>query len=198
MLEDAGYTFTDSTVDFPFDHETNERSATKYTDTFVFDSAVKVGLHGNADSVKDAKRHIISNEDYRLQMETPAHHVDYRGLFATQVRKHVINNLDKEGVYSVDGQEMTGEALYELYNEVIVTDIQESINELEEEFTTDENGTAYQKVIELLRKEVQSRDLDSQYIEALNYFNTEKNQTVIPLYHPLHYYRISSLLTSIV
>lgn len=199
MLEEMGYEFDGETVSFPFNDQ-NTRNPETHPDAFVFESAVKVGLHepSSLGNYKAGKLHQLNNADYRLQMETPAHHIDFKGLLGTQVRKHTLNNLDLEGTYTVDGKEMTGAELRDLYNEVIVRDIQESINELEKEFNTDENGTAFQKLIAKLRTEVINRDLDNEYMEALDYLDNTYSETVLPLYHPLHSKRIEALLTAII
>jgi len=43
-----------------------------------------------------------------------------------------------------------------------------------------------------------NRDLDEQYLEALDYISAARDETVLPLFHPLHYYRIEALLTSLI
>jgi len=93
MLEQMGYTFNEQGVEpFPFDFENNPRDPKQYADAFAFESAVKVGSYNwtTLGDYKDGDLHQMNNADYRLQMETPAHHVDFMGLLATQVRKHAI------------------------------------------------------------------------------------------------------------
>lgn len=191
MLEDMGYSFDPMGNLISFDETGRDQG--KYTDKFTFESAIKVGLYGQSDNIAEAKTHQFNNNDWRLQMETPSHFIDDRVMFATQVRAHMINNLDKE--YTLDEAykgktKFTGEELLKLYNDVVIKDIQDSYDQIAKKFT-DMNS-----LLQLLREEVVSRGLGLNYLEALD-INPITGKTNIPLWHPMHIYRIESMLNSL-
>ena len=141
------------------------------TDQFVFDSAIKVGLFGQGETPKTAMTRKFNNADWRLQMETPLHHVNDKVVFATQVRKHMLNDLNKDAAIYTDpdnpNKKITGTQWLEKYNEVIIKDIQESYANVAKKFDS------FESLINTLREEVIQRDLGNQYLEALDYW-TEK------------------------
>jgi hypothetical protein len=188
MLEDMGYTFTEDS--FSFDEA--GRDTGTYTDQFSFESAIKVGLFGESDKVKDALRHRFSNANWRLQQETPAHHQNDRVIYAVQVRKNLLANLDDEATYT--DKNYTKEQFIEKYNELVIKEIEEAYNKIKDRFGS------FEKFRDMLYDEVLSRNLGDQFIEALDVITLDDNtkQLKLPTYHPLHLYRIEALLNSII
>lgn len=205
MLLDMGYN-EDGTIDNIEEFEAKRRAPNNnLTDQFVFDSAIKLGLFGESDNIKEAKTHKFNNSDWRLQMETPIHHVNDKVVFATQVRKHMLNDLEMDSKIYRDPDNpsnmITGAEWLEKYNEVIIKDIQESYSKVSKKFDN------FDSLINTLREEVIKRDLGDQYLQALDYWKeqvtdvdgnvTEVINTKLPLWHPLHLYRIESMLNSL-
>lgn len=206
MLEDMGYTFNeDGSIDF----DEIGRESGKHTDQFVFDSAVKVGLYGQG-NIETALTHQFNNSDWRLQMETPVHHIDDKVLLATQLRKHMMNNLDMNETYTlsnnieyevngvkVSGKSFKGRDILKIYNDVLIKDINSAFESVIEKFNS------FDDLINTLREEVIKRDLGDQYLQALDTYKEESEngiitKTKLPLWHPLHLYRVESMLNSII
>jgi len=137
----------------------------------------------------DERKYVtLSNADYRIQLETPLHHIDHNNLLGTQIRKLIM--ADIEGSYNG----VSAEEILKEYEAITVQDIEESFKEL----TEGENAPFNNKteLVKELIKEVEDRGLGEKYIEALEIVDTRTGETALPLWHPVHVYRIESLLTS--
>lgn len=156
MLEDMGYTFTDKGVSFD--------ASNRKIDLVTFDTTMKVGR------LQDGIAH-LSMDSWRLQMETPEHHMDTDGLFGTQIMKLITANV-------------ADKSLINEYNELINEDIKRSYAEVAGKFENED------QLREMLKDEVINRGLGEDYLKALD-------DKEFPLWHPSHYHRVSSILNSL-
>ena len=162
----------------------------KLYDSVQFESAVKVG--GNKEkyatspsSITAENVNTIKNESYRIQMETPAHHVDYKNLFGIQVRKLVMGDIDKAGTYTLpNGSTLSGADMYKEYEELLSADIKHAFEKIREDFTNDDGTPNVRKVSEALQSEMNKLGVGEDFIKAVSYVE-EGNTTNLPLYHPL-------------
>ena len=180
-LEKMGYKFTPNS--FTFDESGRDQG--KYIDKVSFLSASKAAI------IKPDEIITMANSEWRLQMETPLHHIDDKVIFAVQVRKHIINDIGLNDDYTLpNGDVIKGQKLFEEYNRVIIADIQDSLNTLNKQFDS------VDALLELLREEIIKRQLGNQYLEALD-IDPVTNETKLPLYHPLHLYRVEAIANSL-
>lgn len=180
-LEEMGYTFT--TNSFTFDEK--GRLEGKYIDKIAPLSTLKIS------DIKEGEIIELSNNDWRLQMETPLHHVNSEVVFAVQVRKHIINDLSLNENYTLaSGTIIKGKDLLEEYNKIIIGDLNSSMKALNKRFSSVED------LLVMLREEIVNRQLGNQYLEALD-INPVTGGTNIPLYHPSHLYRIEAIANSL-
>ena len=181
-------------------------------DSIQFNSAVKVGEYNTvtADQMNKAKDLSelaktngieLLNEDYRIQLGVPEHHIDSSILIGTQIRKLIIANLvddmqrEKDGIaphkYVVNGKEFTSKELFDLYQDLNSENLKENFTELNSLFQPENRA----KLRALLVEEVKSRDLGQKYIDALEI--DAKGEFKFPLYFPLSAKRNESMLNSL-
>lgn len=198
MLEEMGYTFDEEGNNIT-DMESFEKNRESgiHTDQFSFDTAIKVGQDkSKKGGIKTAPNVAFNNEDWRLQMETPEHHVNSKVVFATQVRKHMMNNIDKEGTYILNGKEVTGADLLKKYNDAIIGNIEDDFEKLKKTLNKDN----FKGLVDMMKEEILSRNLGDEYLDSLEIITDENGEltTKLPIWHPLHLYRMEALLNSIV
>jgi hypothetical protein len=198
----------------------NEDGTTTTVDSAIFESAIKVGgsksfINGNEDYAtytkqKDGSYKLSSNPeivvlnaaDYRLQQETPEHFIDSEGNFSTQLRNLIIADMDLEGDYIINNQTMKGKDVVKLYQELVVEDLRTSFEDVKEMFLKPDGNIDYQKLAKELRKEVISRNMGQEYLDALapievTLKNGDKDyRTTLPLYHPLISYKMEAVMNS--
>jgi hypothetical protein len=187
-------------------------------DTAIFESAVKVGALGNSTNAKgkvrftsyelqedgtyalpaDTQVITLKSEEWRLQQETPEHYIDSEGNFGTQLRNLAIGDMDLTGTYNINGKSMTGEDVAKLYQELIAEDLKSSFEELKEVFENKDGSIDYERLAEMLRKEVISRDMGQEYLDALAPIKDAMGNTTttLPLYHPLISYKMMAVMNS--
>jgi hypothetical protein len=197
-LQKMGYSFsyTNSETGVPMtiaDVKANPESATfnvefdqdgrlkgNYTDKFTYDSALKVGMYG----VGDGTQHKFNYSDWRLQVETPSHHINEKVKFGTQIAKLFIGDIDVDDTQS---QQNIAE-----YHELMKQDIDQDSQAFKDRFY--ENGVfKLDEFVELLRQEVIERGLGEQYLDALEMVDGKPR---MPLWHPLHAKRIEAMIFS--
>lgn len=187
MFNDMGYTFNeDGTI--TFDKEGRDKGL--YTDIVTFESAVKVGRFGASDDITKAFIHKISFDAWMLQQETPTHHIDDKGIFGTQIMKLIIGDLEPTKVFP---NGMTGEEIIKEYNDLLIEDIKSSYEKISEEVKD------FESLVKLLEIEVARRNLGEQYLEGLELTYNElldKIDTKLPLWHPIHAYRVEAMVNS--
>lgn len=176
-LEGFGYDFSSNSYDL---------SKRKH-EVVTFESTTKVG----AGELRE-----IDVSDWRKQQEVPQHHIEEEGRFGTQIMKLIMADIDMLSDYTLpDGDMLTGkEILYE-YNSLIIEDIKRSFSELTAGITGATPEETTHNLINILREEVINRGMGDQYLEALE--EIELGRSTLPLWHPLHAYRIESLLNSL-
>ena len=159
MLEEMGYEFhSNSTMPVTFNESKRE------IDLLTFDTTMKVGRLNNGIAS-------LRMDAWRLQMETPEHHIDSDGLFGTQIMKLIMANVKDK-------------TLIREYNQLINDDIKRSYAEVIKKFDNED------LLREMLKDEVRNRNLGEDYIKALD-------DKEFPLWHPSHYKRVSSILNSL-
>lgn len=198
----------------------NEDGTTTTVDSIIFESAIKVGgtksfINGNEDYATYTKQKdgsyklsanpeivVLNSSDYRLQQETPEHFIDSEGNFSTQLRNLIIADMDLEGDYTINGQTMKGKDVVKLYQELVVEDLRTSFEDVKEMFLKEDGKIDYQKLAKELRKEVISRNMGQEYLDALapievTLKNGDKDyRTTLPLYHPLISYKMEAVMNS--
>jgi hypothetical protein len=184
FLEGMGYSF-DADVSYNIESR-------KY-DSINYESAVKVGLY-NLHTVEDIQKgnikyiHEFKNADYRLQQETPEHHLDSDNVFGTQIRKLILGDIDPNEIFVVDGKELTGREIAEIFQKLVIKDIDEKFDETNTRFDS------FEDIVKLLREEIIDRDLGDEYLRATDIIN---GKTRLPLWHPIHANRNESILNSV-
>lgn len=199
----------------------DEEGNIKEVGAAMFESAIKVGAIGNSVDAKGKVRftdfnkqkdgtykispgaQVISlkTEEWRLQQETPEHFIDAESNFGTQLRNLAIGDMDLEGTYNINGKDMKGYEVAKLYQELIAEDLKASFEELKEVFENEDGTINYERLAEMLRKEVISRDMGQEYLDALEPIQKivdgkETITTTLPLYHPLIAYKMGAVLNS--
>jgi hypothetical protein len=165
-------------------------------DSVQFNSAVKVGGYGSVDinELIDGKAiptiHKLSNDSYVIQQEVPEHHLDDQNLFGTQIRKLILADLNSKKKYI---NELTGEALVKLYNDLITANVIESYDETAGRFADLES------LSKLIQEEVRSRKLgeNTEELAALEYGPNGELRFKYPLYFPTQSQRTEALLSSV-
>jgi hypothetical protein len=195
-------------------------------DTFIFESAVKVGGLGNkidkngdvrfsqytqqADGSYQLEEGYtvmsLKEEDYRMQQETPPHYIDDRSNFGTQLRNLIIADLDLEGTYNIEGysEPLTGAKVINLFQELVEEDLKESYLSTEKEFLDADENINWDRLLPILRKEALGREMGQEVLDAIS--SAEKtlgdtdnltSPTVLPLFHPSVKYKMFALMNSI-
>jgi len=185
-------------------------------DALVFESAIKNGLEGIAPADKDGKPVLatidnigeapiisLKNSDWGLQQETPAHYLDDLNNYGTQFRNLIIADLNMEGIYIIEGKEYTGKEVAELYQDTIITDLEQSYEKVEKLFLDKNGDVNYAAILDKLQSEIDRRDLGDDARAALDYYVKENPaglkqlRPTLPLYHPVHTIMIQNILNGI-
>jgi hypothetical protein len=146
-------------------------------DSVLFGSAVKVGSSGlstlneagqfvdREGSVVAPVIHSMDNKNYKLQQETPAHHVDDELLFGTQIRKLIFSDIMKGETYKLLGK--TGQELFIEYQDLISENILENFDEVSRKLGDINN------LQEILLSEIESRQLGEEMEKAFQIVERE-------------------------
>lgn len=177
-------------------------------DVVMFESAVKVGLQGildisemtEASQVVELFDKYASNkevfkearyEDYVIQQPVSDHLRDVESLFGTQTRAHMISNVHAGQLYNLNGKEMNGQEVKQLYHNAIIENVLQSYEQLLEVF---KDPMELQTILqdEILNNPSRfSRDL----LHALNL--DENGEFNLPLFDHSQANRIEQLLNSV-
>lgn len=167
-------------------------------DSVQFNSSVKVGEYGTTkfENILDDTRdqpivHKLLNENYGIQQETPAHHIDTDNLLGSQIKKLILNNINFNNKY-LNG--MSGKEIFDLYHKVLSDNIKEDYQKVNKELGDIKN------VQKILLDEVHKRNLGEQYEEALKIVKDNKGEDTfaIPLFHPIQSKRIENIFNGII
>lgn len=165
-----------------------------------FESAVKTGLYGAAtiENIDQAVEHILNNEDYGLQQETPEHYRDARSLFGSQIRKLIIADIDPNTEFNIAGNILSKDELVDLYQSIIVEDLRDAYEQTSNRFKD------IRSIQQLLLEEIRDRNMGEEMekaveiVERYNPVTQQMEETFnLPLFHPLHSKRIESLLNAV-
>ena len=208
MMEKFGYVFK---KDGSWTYDSSKR----ITDAVMYTTAVKVGEKGTIDNIEDAVEtdaHTFKNANYRIQMETPEHHIDTDIMEGTQYRKLIIENVDSKTEYTLpDGTKVKGDKLVKDFNEAIYLNVKESYEELKKLFYDEETGLPdNKKVLTALREQAIEQELPDDFLTALDFLENNEGYTVdengnlkkasqvtvLPLWHPDIVYQVESMMNS--
>jgi hypothetical protein len=161
--------------------------------------AVKVGKNDRnvaSDVTKIDSQHIntIKNESYRMQVETPAHHIDYNGLIGSQIRKLTFGDMDMNEVFP---NGMTGRELYTLWNDLFNADLDKSLDKIKEELYG-EGDASIEAISKILTEQALKLNLGEDFIDAVSIVEDENGnkKTKLPLNFPTIIDRVESVVTS--
>lgn len=177
-------------------------------DALMFESAVKVGgvkiidFEDLNENNVDEFIQKFSNSDYGLQQETPAHYIDDESKYGSQLRNIIIEDIDvttNNKLYTLNGKAITGKQLVESYQDLIATDYEAAFNSVRDLFQNKDGTINYPKLLTTLKREVEERNLGQSFLDALDEFKTASGEvtSTLPFIHPMHSYRIESMLNSI-
>ena len=153
----------------------------------------------------------MDQSDYRKQQETPAHHIDEKGNFGSQLRTLIIGDINLTGDYNfrIDGEVVTkkGSEIVDMYQNIVFDDLQEAFESIEKDMVNEDGSLNYLKLIPLLRKHAVERNMGAQFMQAIAPVevtvndellgDTKKITTALPLFHPRIIYQTETLLHSI-
>lgn len=143
-------------------------------------------------SEANIKHYYLSNDDYMYQMDTPEHFKDVLQLFGSQIRKHIVANLDNEAEFEVGDKKFNGQQIAQLYDDIIAWNYDKNYKKVEDKIGTIE-GLAAQ-----LQSSVMQRKLAENTTEAVQLMNYKgKKVFKLPLYFPLQSNRIFQMASSI-
>jgi hypothetical protein len=143
-------------------------------------------------SEANIKHYYLSNDDYMYQMDTPEHFKDALQLFGSQIRKHIVANLDNEAEFEVGDKKFNGQQITQLYDDIIAWNYDKNYKKVEDKIGTIE-GLAAQ-----LQSSVIQRKLAENTTEAVQLMNYKgKKVFKLPLYFPLQSNRIFQMASSI-
>lgn len=207
------------------DSNGNHIPRTDGIDTVQFESTVKTGLTGviditKAESTDEAKQlledliytdkanHLYNKtfvqelnlEDYAIQQEVPEHFTDHEQQQGSQIRMITVSDLNPNATYEVEGRKVSANDFRTEYEGTIAKNIQESIDELKEEFFLKPESTTKEKNIALakvLQKEILSSPRYGLDL-LMSCLLDENGNFKLPLGDPIQSKRIEQLINSIV
>jgi hypothetical protein len=190
MMEKMGYTFANGTSSY--------NAADRVTDSIMFTSAVKVGRYNvqeNINTISSENVITMNNSDFRIQQATPEHHIDTDILFGTQLRK-IIMNIDLTKTYKTPQGEMSGQEIFDKYQEAMALNIKESYDELRKMFYDDDGKMNKERLLSALQEEAVNRELGEDIEEAFEWLDENKTETVLPMWHPHIATRVEAMIYS--
>lgn len=153
-------------------------------------------LHFNGDprelSEANVKYYYLSNDDYMYQMDTPEHFRNTLQLFGSQIRKHIIANLDEDAEFYIEDMKFTGKNIASLFDNILAWNYDKNYKKV-----IDKIGT-----IDGLAKELQGGVMQRKFAEntteAVQLMNYKGEKVFkLPLYFPLQSNRIFQMISSI-
>ncbi len=161
----------------------------------AFEKRVKETLHNATHTPEGAVRtnviQKIPYKNYGIQVSTPEHLIDHDIAMGTQIRKLIMGDFNGKGVYNINGQEMSGEEVVKLYDDIITANIEESFEQLKEVF---KDNKALEKV--LLAEVASNPRFSRELVEAVSL--DENGNFNLPLYDTVHSARIQALVLSVI
>lgn len=153
-------------------------------------------LHFNGNprelSETNVKYYYLSNDDYMYQMDTPEHFRDTLQLFGSQIRKHIIANLDEDAEFYIEDMKFTGKNIASLFDDILAWNYDKNYKKV-----IDKIGT-----IDGLARELQGGVMQRKFAEntteAVQLMNYKGEKVFkLPLYFPLQSNRIFQMISSI-
>ena len=192
-----GYTFNDT------NHTVEYNSKDRKSDLVVFNSAVKVGLPIKEKTEKASTEIESKNKStasllfgsgldstitlpfrfWKKQNETPKGHFSKESIYGTQLMKLIMADIPDGATFNINGETLTKEQIEQKYNDILIEDVNTSIEELKKKYG---DGKKFdpEKFVRVLQEEMQDDTINMQ--KALE-FTFDENGNVItnlPLAHP--------------
>jgi hypothetical protein len=158
--------------------------------TAVFGSGVKAGAYGlmtlnENNQLEGGVTHILDNSAWRLQMETPEHHIDAKNLLGSQLWKLVTGNLTTPKLTELAQEFDT------LLNSDINTKYEDLIKEL-----SPEKGIS--KPLDLILQEAYQRGNGKQFESIIQNIDRNNPKGLLQLFlNPYTSYKAQSLINSL-
>ena len=163
-------------------------------DSANFESAVKAGLSkqvtiedlatANAEDIV----HVLSNNDFGLQQETPAHHIDHDQLIGTQVSKLAVSDIADDTIFEIFGQKMNKQEFLDFYQSINEADIDERLEKTLALFKDNK------ELSKMIKQEMIDRNLGLDMEMAVDLVNGEFR---LPLSHYLVSNKTEAILNAI-
>ena len=158
--------------------------------TAVFGSGVKVGSYGvmtlnENNQLEGGVTHILDNSAWRLQVETPQHHIDAKSLLGSQLWKLVTGNLENPMLQSM-AQE---------FDTLLNADIEFKYEQLMKELNP-EGGVS--KPLNLILEEAYKRGVGKQFEGIIQDIDRNDPKGLFKLFmNPYTTYKAQSLINSL-
>jgi hypothetical protein len=205
-LEQMGYSFKEEGKLGDANTVVSYDAANRKADVISFDTAIKVGAKnpGTTEGTTIVDGHIesIPMGDWRLQQETPSHHIDSDVIYGTQTMKMIVDGLKDDANYLMpDGSFIKGVDLKTEYYKQISKDINASFKDVEKLFTeAKESEEGFQRLVSTLRQQVIDRGMPERFAQSLETVrrNDGTLDTLLPMGHPIHGGRMESMIFSFI
>ena len=160
-------------------------------------SLSKGGLIENHSLLGEVNVVTYNNSARREQLQVPDHIIDAENKFAVQIRKHILSNINDSNLYWYNNEQIRGDKLIELYNNLIAQNIQESADKLLSRFV-DANRTSIDKtaVSDLLIEQLTDRNTN-EGAKAFIRYDEEAQDFAMPFTFTGNRKLIMSVLTSL-
>lgn len=192
-----GYEFNDT------NHTVKYVENKRISDLVVFNTAVKVGLP-ISDKTEDPSTDITDNSNnmyapvdsnmkghtitvpfrfWKKQNETPKGHFSKESIYGTQLMKLIMADIPDDATFNIAGKVTTKDAIINMYNEILVEDVNISLKELKEKYG-DGKDFDVEKFVKVLQEEMSEDTINMQKALEFTYDEDGNLITSLPLAHP--------------
>ena len=192
-----GYTFNDT------NHTVEYNSKDRKSDLVVFNSAVKVGLPIKEKTEKASTEIESKNKStasllfgsgldstitlpfrfWKKQNETPKGHFSKESIYGTQLMKLIMADIPDGATFNIDGKILTKEQIEQKYNDILIEDVNMSIEELKKKYG---DGKKFdpEKFVRVLQQEMEDDTINMQKALEFTFDENGNVLTNLPLAHP--------------
>ena len=192
-----GYTFNDT------NHTVEYNSKDRKSDLVVFNSAVKVGLPIKEKTEKASTEIESKNKStasllfgsgldstitlpfrfWKKQNETPKGHFSKESIYGTQLMKLIMADIPDGATFNIDGKILTKEQIEQKYNDILIEDVNTSIEELKKKYG---DGKTFdpEKFVRVLQQEMEDDTINMQKALEFTFDENGNVLTNLPLAHP--------------
>jgi len=192
-----GYEFNDTT------HTVKYVENKRISDLVVFNTAVKVGLpisdktEDPSTDITDDRNNMYAPVDsnmkghtitvpfrfWKKQNETPKGHFSKESIYGTQLMKLIMADIPDDATFNIAGKVTTKDAIINMYNEILVKDVNISLKELKEKYG-DGKEFDVEKFVKVLQEEMSEDTINMQKALEFTYDEDGNLITSLPLAHP--------------